>query len=211
MTDLINYSGLILTAVLAHLIAVVSPGPDFILCVQNSLTSTRKVGIATAVGFGAGICVHIAYCLAGIGALIASSILLFNTLKIAGGLYLMYIGFCSLMSKTGAPTSIETTQKTLTIFQAFRMGFFTNALNPKATLFFLSIYSVLITPSTPKVVIGFVSGIFVLDTILWFSIVATILTEARLRSIFERGQTALNRTCGILLMMLGLSITMSKK
>lgn len=87
-----EYLALIGTVTLIHLLGVISPGPDFIICARNSLTYSRKTGIWTAVGFGLGISVHILYCLAGLALIISQSILLFNFIKYLGASYLVYIG-----------------------------------------------------------------------------------------------------------------------
>ena len=70
-----EYLALIGTVTLIHLLAVISPGPDFIVAVKNSLSYSRKTGIWTAVGFALGISVHILYCVAGLALIISQSIL----------------------------------------------------------------------------------------------------------------------------------------
>ena len=95
-----EYLALIGTVTIIHLLAVISPGPDFIMACRNSLTYSRKTGIYTAVGFGIGIAVHIFYSLAGLALIISKSILLFNTIKFLGAGYLIYIGLKSVLSKS---------------------------------------------------------------------------------------------------------------
>lgn len=70
-----------LTVSAVSLIAVVTPGPDFALTLRNSLAYSRRAGVYTAIGVGAGNLVHATYSLIGIGAVISKSILLFNVLK----------------------------------------------------------------------------------------------------------------------------------
>jgi len=76
---------------LIHQLGLMSPGPDFIMAVRNSLTYSRRVGIFTAIGLGLGVMVHIAYCMAGLALVISQSIMLFNTVKLLGGLYLILL------------------------------------------------------------------------------------------------------------------------
>ncbi len=61
-----EYFGLITGVILIHLLALISPGPDFIVAVKNSISYSRKTGVFTAIGFGLGIMVHIFYCVAGL-------------------------------------------------------------------------------------------------------------------------------------------------
>src|SRR5579884_29193 len=130
-----QYLGIILTVALIHLLAVVSPGPDFMMVTRNSLIYSRKTGIYSAVGLGLGILVHVTYSLVGIGLLIAKSILLFNTIKFLGAAYLIYIGYKSLTSKSSDLEMVDQNRKNdISRLQAVRIGFLTNVTNPKATL-----------------------------------------------------------------------------
>src|SRR5688500_2336431 len=129
------YLALIGTVTGIHLLAVISPGPDFVMAARNSLVYSRKTGIWTAVGFGCGIAVHIFYSLAGLALVIAKSLLLFNALKLLGAGYLVYIGLMAFFSKSSRIDLGEHRPKAdIPAHAAVRIGFLTNVLNPKATL-----------------------------------------------------------------------------
>lgn len=203
---------LIGTVTLIHLLAVISPGPDFVMCVRNSLTYSRKTGIWTAVGFGAGVSVHIAYSLAGLAIIISKSVLLFNLIKFLGAGYLIYVGARSLLSKSSTFHAGEAHKKRdIPALSAVRMGFLTNVLNPKATLFFLSVFTLVVSPSTPTSVMALMGVIMIANTILWFSIVSLFLTQDRIRSLFERFQGAFNKAFGGLLVSLGIKVALSDR
>lgn len=207
-----NYLGLIGSVTLIHLLAVISPGPDFIMCVRNSLTYSRKTGIWTAVGFGAGIAVHIFYSIAGLALLISQSPLLFDLIKYLGAGYLIYIGIKSFIAKSSKIKLGEhKKKKDISPFAAVKIGFLTNVLNPKATLFFLSLFTMVISPDTPKLIMGILGFIMIVNTFLWFSFVASVLTQKRMRLIFERFQGAFNKSLGGLLILLGLKVAFSSK
>jgi len=206
-------SNLILLATIAgiHALALISPGPDFIMAVRNSLRYSRKTGIYTAVGFGMGIMVHITYCMAGLALVISKSILLFNVMKYLGAAYLMYIGIKSILAKSGKINIAETAkEKDIHPLQAVKMGFLTNVLNPKATLFFLSLFTFIIKPGTPPEILAAASIIMVGLTVAWFSLVAIFFTHNRIRATYEKFQKAVNRTLGAMLLMLGIHIALSK-
>lgn len=80
-----QYLPIIATVALVHLLAVISPGPDFIMITRNSIIYSRRSGVYSALGLGLGILVHVTYSLVGIGLLIAQSILLFNAIKFLRG------------------------------------------------------------------------------------------------------------------------------
>lgn len=134
-----------------HLLALMSPGPDFVMISRSSLLYSCRTGVWSAVGLALGIFLHVAYSLAGIAFIISQSIVLFSLLKTAAALYLMYIGIKALRAKPTKAGELGASgeQKTMTAWQAIRTGFFTNALNPKATLFFLAFSPKLFTPQRP--------------------------------------------------------------
>ena len=129
--------GLIAAFGLIHLVALVSPGPDFVVACRNSLLYSRTIGIYTAVGFGLGICVHISYAVFGLSWLIANNELIFTVIQYLGAFYLMLIGIQSLRSfQSQIGQEPATASSRISPFRAVRIGFITNVLNPKATLFF---------------------------------------------------------------------------
>lgn len=203
---------LIGTVTLIHLLAVISPGSDFVMAVRNSLTYSRKTGIWTAVGFGLGIATHIIYCLAGLAVVISKSILLFNTIKYLGAGYLIYIGVKAILAKKSEIKIDEQEKKSdISAFAAVRIGFLTNALNPKATLFFLSLFTLVISPDTPALILLTMSTIMVVNTTLWFMLVAIFFTQKRVQNVFNRWQGIFNKTFGGILVLLGLRVATSQK
>lgn len=196
-----------------HLLAVMAPGADFILVMRNSMVHSRKIGIYTALGLGLGILVHVTYSLVGLALVISKSILIFNAIKILGALYLLYLGANMLFSKSSKLRSqhFNKPKKELSAFGAVKMAFLTNVLNPKVTLFFLSVFSQVISPTTSttmKVLYGLEMSI---ATMLWFSVVATCLTLNPVRTVFNRFVGAIEKGMGVLLSALGLKILFDTK
>lgn len=207
-----EYLTLIGSVTLIHLLAVISPGPDFIMAVRNSLLYSRRTGIWTAVGFGCGIAVHISYSLAGLALVISKSILLFNVIKLLGAAYLVYVGVRSLFSKSAAlDLGDPDRKKDIGALAGLRIGFLTNVLNPKATLFFLSLFTLVISPDTPMPVMGLLSAIMIGNTILWFSLVSVFLSQKRIRAGFERFQGLFNKSLGVLLIALGIKVALTRR
>ena len=205
-----EYLPLIISVTLIHLLAVMSPGPDLIMAIKNSLTYSRKTGIYTAIGFGGGIAVHILYCVLGLAFIISESIIVFTILKFLGAAYLIYIGVMSLLSKSSDLNIQESDKKTdISHFEAIKIGFLTNVLNPKATLFFLSLFTLVISPDTPNSIIGILSAIMIINTALWFMLVAVFFTQPKIRTVFNRFQGVFNKIFGGLLIALGLKVGLS--
>lgn len=201
------------TIAFVHLLGAMSPGPDLAMSLRNSLTYSRRTGIFTAVGFGLGVAVHVAYCIAGIAVVIARSILVFSTIKYLGAAYLLYVGIQSVVSRqAGMETGAVTRREDISPLTAVRMGFLTNILNPKATLFFLGLFTVVISPAAPppRSILIIAGLVMVVDTVLWFSFVAVFLNERHVRSFFERFQGYFNRAFGGFLILLSIKIAFSR-
>lgn len=205
-----EHIALIGTVMLIHLLAVASPGPDFIMAVKNSLSYSRRAGIWTALGFSLGISVHIFYCLAGLALVISQSILMFNFIKLIGAAYLIYIGYQSWKAK-GSKVEINATKtdENISALKAVRMGFLTNVLNPKATLFFLSLFTLVISPDTPLSIMVIMSILMIAQTFAWFSLVAVLFTHSKVRSVFLKFERLFNKIFGGLLIALGVKVAVS--
>ena len=205
-----EYLSIILTVALIHLLAVISPGPDFVMITRNSLVYSRRTGIYSAIGLGLGITVHVAYCLIGIAVIISQSILLFNIIKFIGAGYLIYIGIRSLLSRSSHLKLTTEGHKTdIPTVKAIRIGFLTNVLNPKATLFFLSLFTLVISPSTPLIVKLIMGVEMSVVTALWFSLVAYLISHHAVKSRFEKVQNFAGKFIGVVLIALGLKVAFS--
>lgn len=205
-----EYLPLIGTVALLNLLAAVSPGPDFVMTVRNSLCYSRRAGIFTSLGISLGLGVHLIYCAAGVGYIISKSILLFSIIKWLGVVYLIYMGIGSLLAK-GSKLEVtgERTGPDLSRLQAFKMGFLTNVLNPKATLFFLSLFTFVIGNSTPVYVILTISLIILATAFVWFTIVSVFLAQQNVQRVFLKYEKSINRTLGGFLILLGIKIAIS--
>jgi len=144
---------------------------------------------------------------AGIGLIISKSIVLFSIIKYLGAGYLIFIGIGSILAK-GSKLDIkeEPVGTDLTRLQAFRMGFFTNILNPKVTLFFLSMFTFVISNSTPVYVILTISVIIIATAFIWFTIVSVFLTNQHVQRVFLKYEKIINKTLGGLLILIGIRI-----
>ncbi|MDH3324274.1 MAG: LysE family transporter [Candidatus Peregrinibacteria bacterium] len=205
-----EYLALVGTVTLIHMLAVIGPGPDFIMAIKNSMTYSRKTGIWTSIGFGLGIAVHVFYCLAGLALIISKSILVFNVIKFLGAGYLIYIGIKSLNSKTSRINVDKQKKKEdISAFSAVKIGFLTNVLNPKVNLFFLGLFTIIISPETPTYIVLTLGGIMILNTMIWFSLVSIFFTQNKVRTVFDKFQTIFNRIFGGLLIALGVRVATS--
>ncbi len=194
-------------------VALMSPGPDFVMAVRNSVMYSRRAGMFTALGFAAGVAVHMTYTIAGLAAIIAQSVFLFSVLKYIGAGYLFYVGFKALQSKGFAQdtdTAAGAPLPSMSAWHALRSGFITNLFNPKATMFCLALFSQIIHPDYTLTVQTLFGATCVIMTALWFSLVATVLTTPTIKAQFLRCAKWIDRTCGAFFIALGVKLALSK-
>lgn len=201
-----------LTVALIHLLAVASPGPDFAIVVRESVAHGRRAGTWTALGVGTGIFVHVAYSLLGIGLIVSQSIMLFNALKWAAAAYLLYIGIKALRARPADPVAAEAALMAgeRSPRGAFVTGFVTNGLNPKATLFFLSLFTVVINPHTPLAIQAGYGVYLAFATAAWFCLVAMLFSQRRVRAGFARMGHWFDRLMGAVLVGLGIKLAFTE-
>jgi RhtB (resistance to homoserine/threonine) family protein len=194
----------------AHLLAVASPGPDFAIVLKQSLSRGRAAALWTSVGVGAAILLHVTYSLLGFGLLLKSSALWFNVVKFAGAAYIGWLGLQSLRAQPRATDAVvpggadEGTTR-----GAFATGFFTNALNLKATLFFISLFVMVISPHTPKVVQAGYGLWMAVATAAWFCLVSILFTHADVRRTFLRYGHWIDRVLGVVFLGFAVSLVVT--
>ena len=198
----------ILAVAVITVLAVIAPGADFAMIVRNSYLYGRRTGLLAAAGVAAGVLVHVTYTLLGVGLLIASSTALFTVIKLIGAAYLVYVGIRTYRTRGELKIDLED-RRELTPFAALRAGFLTNVLNPKTTLFVVSTFAQVVSPDTPLYQqVGY--GLFMsLAHLLWFGVVATFFSQARMRALMLRGQKILNKVIGSVLAGLGVSLALA--
>ena len=169
------------SAALAHLLAVMSPGPDTAIIFHQSFTKGRRASIFTALGIGFGIFVHCFFAISGISLLIYSSEEAKLFIKIFGGLYLLYIGLSFFIFKS----SSDSNEPKSLLQNPFLIGLITNLLNVKAFLFTVSLFSLInLGPNFFEALIYLLY--FPIVTAGWFSFVSFALTHDSFGNVFSK-------------------------
>ncbi|MDO7590343.1 MAG: LysE family translocator [SAR86 cluster bacterium] len=190
-----------LSAAIAHLLAVMSPGPDTAIIFQQSFAKGRNSGILTALGIGFGIFLHCLLAISGI------SILLYSTeearfiIKILGASYLIYVGLQSLLLQDASEPKTRTTIFT----HPFLIGLITNILNIKAFLFTVSLFS-FINLQPDSLMSWIYLFYFPVITAAWFSFVSYALTHEALGDIFDQYNPKIQFASSAFILALGLLI-----
>jgi RhtB (resistance to homoserine/threonine) family protein len=198
-----------LTIALVHLVAVASPGPDFAVVVQHSLKYGRRLAMYTSLGIGLAILLHVSYSLVGLSLLIKTTPWLFTTISYIAAAYLVYLAFGALRSGPSPTTPTDqcqsnpvNRQQLMSAKKAVWTGFLTNGLNPKATLFFLSLFTAIINVDTPIVIQGLYGLYMAVATGLWFCFLSYLLSTSKVAQLLGRKGYWLDRLMGVILIAL---------
>ncbi|GAC19441.1 LysE family translocator [Paraglaciecola arctica] len=200
-----------LTIASVHLLAVASPGPDFAIVLKHSISFGRRAAIITSIGVGTAILIHVAYSLLGLGILIKTTPVLYQVFSYVAAAYLLYLGWGAI--KSPAPNSLdnEEIEKTVQVIsdkKAFVVGFLTNGLNPKATLFFLSVFAVAVSPETPNIIkLGY--GLYLaVATGIWFCVLSLFLSSKKVTEFIGKKGYWFDRVMGVVLILLAIKLVM---
>jgi len=200
---------------LVFLLALISPGADFILVVRQAVVYGRKAAFATILGIASGLVCHVSYSILGLGLIISQSIFLFNVIKWAGVTYLIFIGCKALTSKGThalSPSQNLTVRQAArqSIRKAFLSGLAVNLLNPKAMLFFLSIFSNLVAPTTPNFLQFGYGFVLIAIAIFWFTGISLVMTTAPVARVFSRLSQWIDRISGLIFIAFGVRLMFQK-
>ena len=202
------------TIAIAHLFAVASPGPDFAVVTRQCVKQGIRAGVWTSAGVGTGILLHVGYCLLGVALLLSRSPDLFNAVKLVAAAYLLYLGASAILAslKTSAADGAskqQTGDSSDSPLRAFALGFLTNGLNPKATLFFLALFAVVISPATPLAVQSVYGLYLALATFAWFAMLSRLIGHPPVRGFLLRSGVWFERGMGLILIALAAQIALA--
>ncbi len=190
-------------------LGMLSPGPDFFLVIKNAARYRRPVALMTSLGVILGVATHMSYCVAGLAVVITTTPWLFNLLKYAGAAYLIWIGFHALFSRGDSKMDLSnTTQQETSYKRAFMQGYLCNLLNPKATLFFLSVFTqVLSIDSSVGEKLWYASIILILS-VIWWPILVFLIQSAPVRKGLAKAQKVVDKLLGGVLIALGIKVAL---
>jgi len=188
-------------------LCMLSPGPDMVLVMRNTLTGDRRRGTLTALGILTGNLMHIAYCAVGIALLLSRSPVAYNVLRIAGAIYLVYLGVQGWRNASRSATEpVAATDATRG--NPYGQGFVSNLLNPKGSLFYLGVFTQVITPDVSLAQTGLlVAAMMSVSVVFWIVFVQTLHLPV-IRAAVQNSKAAMDRVFGVVLIALGASIAM---
>jgi threonine efflux protein len=201
-----------------HLVALMSPGPDFAIIVKMATQQTRLTALYCALGIAVAILVHTFLSLMGISVMIQQSHVAFMAVQLIGSSYLAWMGYSALKSALSSiinkrrSADLTSTQQNLTkvtlisSLKGFKIGLYTNLLNPKALIFFITLFSVLITPQVNNLTKIAATILLFMLSLAWFSLLALILSKPRIQQKLLAANTIIDLLVGIIFIAVAVTI-----
>ncbi|MBU9845298.1 threonine export protein RhtC [Rahnella ecdela] len=202
---------LFLTVAMVHLIALMSPGPDFFFVSQTAASRSRKEAMMGVIGITLGVLVWAAVALMGLHLILQKMAWLHQIITVGGGLYLCWMGWQLLKSARAKKQSGDDTTVALPARgRTFMRGLLTNLSNPKAVIYFGSVFSMFVGDSVSG---GERLGIFLLivvETLAWFSLVALVFALPKMRRGYQRLAKWIDGVAGVVFAGFGIALIMNR-
>jgi len=199
---------LLLTLISIHLATVMTPGANFLTVTQNALAYSRRTGLFTVGGVVTGNGVYILAGIIGFAAVISKSPLIFNAIRLVGAAYFAYMGYQLLRrgSRLSGSDVVSASDTDISRGVAYRRGFVTAISNPAGAVYFLSVFTTILPLSSTwsdKVLAGLLLSVI---TLTWYSIVAVMFSNARVRGLYNQAELWMNRVFGVFWLLLALKL-----
>ncbi len=194
-----------------------TPGADTMLVLRNVFSSGKRAGIITTIGICSGLLVYAALTSLGISVILTKSVFLFQTLKLLGAGYLVYLGVQSLLpiiKSSNKQINLESNYKKFkrTDKRAFIEGFLSNLFNPKIAVFYLTFLPQFINPQNNILIQSFfLTGIHVVMGLLWLSFLSVFISSIRFIYTSSKIQHILEAISGTVMIIFGILLLLERK
>jgi threonine/homoserine/homoserine lactone efflux protein len=193
-------------------IVVITPGVDMALVTKNALLQGRSAAQAAALGINAGIFMWTIAAAVGLAAVIAASATAFTAVKLAGALYLLYLGVRVLLASRHAASNVLMARRQLSTRAAFRQGVASNLLNPKIAVFFTSLLPQFVDKGHANVRdLLLLGALFNVMGVIWLLTYAVIAARGRDLLNQPRVKRAFDRLSGVALIALGARVALERR
>jgi len=200
------YQGLLLITAI-HLLAAAAPGPDFVLVAQQTLCNGQRNGLLCSLGIALGLSVHILYSSFGLAAIIANSSSALWSIKILGSGYLIMLGIRGLKARARSAEPLSgAIVKERSALKTIGLGFFCNALNPKAPIYFVSLFTVVLSQDTPPQNILIYGLWMMVLQLAWFSLLTVLISRPAVTHTFQTMGHWIDRIAGGAMLLLGFKV-----
>ena len=201
----------LLSFLLIFTFAIVSPGPNFIMVVNASLSASRKTALLTALGVAVGSGLFATAGMLGLMVLVRTLPYFDDIAPLVGGGYLVWLGIKMVRYRVGVRgEQVPRAHPVGRSFSAFRAGLLTNLTNPKAWAFYLSLFTLVLSPQASGWLKTLLVALMFLISLGWYATVVVIMSQVHFRAFFDRFQNVIQGVLGLLLIGFGLRLLMGR-
>ena len=203
---------LFLTVALVHLVALMSPGPDFFFVSQTAVSRSRKEAMMGVLGITLGVMIWAGVALLGLNLILEKMAWLHTIIMVGGGLYLCWMGYQMLRGalKKEAINAPAPQVELATGGRSFVKGLLTNLANPKAIIYFGSVFSLFVGDSVGETARWGIFVLIALETFAWFTLVASLFAQPAMRRGYQRMAKWIDGVAGALFTAFGLHLIISR-
>ncbi|SEF60699.1 Threonine/homoserine/homoserine lactone efflux protein [Thermomonospora echinospora] len=196
-------------------VLTVTPGPDMLLVLRNGLRSGPQVAWFTGLGCCLGISCHAVAAVLGLSAVLAASATAYTVVKVAGAVYLAYLGVRMVLAavrKDGGGPDVPVAAGVLRRGEAFRQGLLTNLLNPKIALLFLTLLPQFVGSGEPRLrTTALLALVFLAIAVAWWRLFTLALRPVSRLLRGERARRTLDGVAGVLLLGIGARVVLEPR
>lgn len=193
-----------------HLLAAASPGPDFVLVSQQTLVNGKRCGFWCSLGITLGLAVHIVYSVLGLAAIIANSATALWLIKLFGGSYLIWLGVQGVRARPATEQAMSNLPVRHSALKSVGVGFLCNLFNPKAPVYFISLFTLVLSADMPLYQLAVYGAWMMLIQLGWFSAVVLLLSRPAVNRQFKRAGHWIDRLLGGAMILLGIKVLASR-
>lgn len=200
---------LLLSLFAVDFLACVIPGPSFVGITQISARQGTRAGLAAVGGLLVAAWIYCAIVLSGLSILFQVMPWLYLAMKVAGGLYLAWLGLRLLRGGSATNAAEGSALPTRSTSQSFRRGMLIGLTNPKAMVYFGSIFTLFLKPGAPLWLDLAAIGIVTVDVVVWYGFVGVLFSRPLVRRAYERLHKWVERLAGAMMMAFGVRLLLS--
>jgi threonine efflux protein len=205
----VNEISAIATVTAISVVGILSPGPDFIAVSYTAVTGNRKLASLVAAGVVLGNGIWAGAALLGVGLLFELFPSMFIAIKLAGAVYLMWLGY-KLLKNAKTPLLEGVSAEDVDLLAAFTKGLSTTMANPKAAIYYASALSTAAPPEAGwPLLFGMLLAVVIVAA-LWFSCVVFVLSNKKSSLMFRKMKFYFESFFGVLLLFFGLKQLLSR-
>jgi threonine/homoserine/homoserine lactone efflux protein len=199
----------IATFLLIFVFAIISPGPNFIMVSNTALAGSRRIALLAAFGVAVGSGIFAVAGMLGLIVLVKTLPYFDEMMPVIGGGYLAYLGVRMIRERHAALSAepwLNAAARQVSSFSAFLTGLLTNLTNPKAWAFYVSLFTLVMTPQTPPWTKSLLVILMFLISLFWYGTVVLLISSERIRPLFSQFRPLIQTTLGLLLVYLGVRL-----